>query len=83
MIVVLCDSYQDAMELFHSFLDFLMYEEGYNIRHVYYPSLCIETYLDLRYIFVDYRMEGIFREMTEDIIDSDEFFEDLDYTFQY
>ena len=79
MIVILCDSYNDARMAFLTFLDFIQ-ENGIIINEVYRHCLCVETDDDLRYIFVDYRMEDQFKKMNPDIIWIGTFFEEI---YQY
>lgn len=74
MIVVLCDSFENAKEAFEIFLDYL-YWECYPIKQKFETCYCVETDEDLRYIFIDYRMRNIFKSMTPDFLDVEEFFE--------
>lgn len=83
MIVVLCSSFYRAMEAFQEFLDFVEWFDSYLIRKVYAAEYCVETVEDLRYIFVDYRMEDLFIEMNADILDEEEFFQDMDKYYGY
>lgn len=78
MIVILCDSFEDARNCFAAFMDFLETFEALSISKVFEYSYCVETDDDLRYIFVDYRFKPLFREISLDYIDSDEFFEGID-----
>ncbi len=77
MIVIFCDDFQDAQDAYQIFTDFLaQYEPGIIIQEDPY-SLRVSTDEDLTYIFVDYRMAGVFQGVTEDMMDVEEFFEDL------
>ena len=76
MIAVLCPSFYDAISDFWYFLSLLQQCEPWNVKQVYDSEYCVETDDDLRFIFVDYRMAGVFRKMRADIIDSEEFFDD-------
>lgn len=77
MIVVLCDSFQDAQDAFDVFVQFLEEVEPFSILEVYENCLCVDTDDDLRYVFVDYHLANEFSKMTPDILDADEFFEGL------
>lgn len=83
MIVVLCDSFNDAKMAFYIFLDFLQESEPQEIRNIFVHSYCVETNYDLRYIFVDYRFKPIFEDMKPDFIGVDEFFEDMDAVYNW
>ena len=76
MIVILCDSFDDAKEAFEIFLEYLNWE-CYVIKQNFEACYCVETDDDLRYIFIDYRMRNIFKDMTPDFLDVEEFFENL------
>lgn len=86
MIVVLCNSFEEAQESFYIFLDFLETYEPSSISKVFKPAYCVETDDDLRYIFVDYRFRNLFHSFcTPDIIEKDEFFEGINefyFTFR-
>lgn len=77
MIVVLCDSDENARYDYKLFLRYLRNAEPGSIRKRYDACLCVETDSDLRYIFVDYRMGGVFRKMTLDLVDEYSFFDAL------
>lgn len=83
MIVILCSSFYRAVEAYQEFLDFIEWFDPYLIKKNYPHSYCIETVEDLRYIFVDYRMEDLFIKMKADIVDEDEFFQDMDILYGY
>lgn len=79
MIVVLCNSFKEAQDAFADFMDFLETYEPLAISKVFEYSYCVETDDDLRYIFVDYRFENMFKKFDRsDYVDKDEFFEGLD-----
>ncbi len=78
MIVVLCESFQDAQDAFDIFVQFLEEVEPFSILEVYENCLCVDTDDDLRYVFVDYHLEHEFDKLTLDILDADEFFEGLE-----
>lgn len=75
MIAILCPSFYDAIRDFWYFLSMLQQECVWCVKKVYESEYCVETDDDLRYIFVDYRMEDVFKKMNADIIDSETFFE--------
>lgn len=78
MIVILCDSFQDAQDSFDIFVQFLEEIEPFSIREVFEQCLCVDTDDDLRYVFIDYHLVNEFNKMTPDILDANEFFEDLE-----
>lgn len=77
MIVILCDSYQDAKDGYDIFMDYLEHHEPWEIKEVYNSCQCVETWDDLRYIFVYYRCADAFLKMKPDIMSLEEFFESL------
>lgn len=84
LIVVLCNSFDDAEESFAKFMDFLETYEHLSIFKVFEYSYCVETDDNIKYIFVDYRFENLFIAFENvDILYSDEFFDGIDeyYTF--
>lgn len=74
MITILCKSYELAKVAFSLFMNIL---EGGEVREdvtrVWPECLCVETDSDLKYLFTDYRMEGLFEKIGADIIDEEEF----------
>lgn len=78
MIVILCNSFEEAIHCFYIFLEFLEETSVWNsqIKRVFDAAYCIETDDDLKYVFVDYRFEKLFDKA--DCIDVDEFFEGID-----
>ena len=80
MIVILCDTFDDAIDSFDIFVSYLEEHDPWCIRKVYEPSYCVETNDDLRYIFVDFRMVKYFH-FTDDIYGVDEFFDRLNCGF--
>ena len=80
MIVILCDTFDDAIDSFDIFVSYLEEHDPWCIRKVYEPSYCVETDDDLRYIFVDFRMVKYFK-FTDDIYGVDEFFDRLNCGF--
>lgn len=84
MIVILCNSFDEAKDGFARFMDFLEAYEPLSISKVFEYSYCVETDDNLRYIFVDYRFKPLFhRFCRSDEIDMEEFFEGLvEYYFR-
>lgn len=77
MIVILCDSFQDAKAAFDLFLSFLQSSDPWTIRTIYASSYCVETDEDLRYIFIDRRMKPLFEGMRPDVLEEQEFFDEV------
>ena len=77
MIIILCDDFGEAQNAFNIFHEFLEKYEPTSIIRVDPYSLRVLTDDDLIYTFIDYRMVGIFKGITEDVMEEDEFFEDL------
>lgn len=78
MIVILCNSFEEAQDGYDMFVSFLEENEPWYIRTTYDASYCVETDDDLRYIFVDYRFEALFKTFDNpDVIEMDEFFEGI------
>lgn len=60
-------------------MDFLETYEPLSITKVFEYSYCVETYDDLRYIFVDYRFKPLFDSFDKpDEIEVEEFFDGID-----
>lgn len=79
MITILCSSYEVAKAAFRLFMNVLEHMEiKEDITNVWSECLCVETDCNLRYIFTDYRMEGVFEKIGADIIDENEFLQGLD-----
>ena len=79
MIVVSCNSFKQAQDAFSLFMDFLEKYEPLSINKVFEYSYSVETDDDLRYIFIDYRFENLFKSIDRpDIVDVEEFFEGID-----
>lgn len=79
MIVVLCDSFEQAQDAYDTFVSFLEYVDPWSIRKTYNCSYCVETDDDLRYIFIDYRMRKLFYKICNpDCVDVEEFFQGLE-----
>lgn len=75
---ILCNSFEGVRYAFSDFMDFLETFDPFLISKVYEYSYAIETVEDIRYIFIDYRFEPMFKRMKDTmLIGSDEFFEDF------
>lgn len=59
-IVIMCDSYYDAVRAFDIFVTFLKEREPECIEAINTASNSIKTTNDLNYIFIDYQYEGLF-----------------------
>lgn len=77
LVVICCRTYKTACEAFKLFLEFLNDNEPWSISKIFEHENCVETDDDLRYIFIDYRFEKVFENMKPDIIDVQEFFEEI------
>lgn len=75
MIVILCNSFYEAIDSFDIFMEFLNENTPWSIKRVFESSYCVETDDDLKYVFVDYRFESLFDKA--DCIDVDQFFEGI------
>lgn len=83
MMVILCNSFQDAQDAYDCFVSYLENNELNSIRQTYNSSYCVEIEDNMRYIFTDYRLERLFLKMDDiDIIMLDEFFDGL-YDYYY
>lgn len=86
MMVILCNSFDDAKDKFAIFMDYLETFESEIISNVFEYSYCVEIDDRMRYIFVDYRFENLFVNMENeniDILSSDEFFDSLYEYYEY
>lgn len=83
MIVILCESWKAACKAYSLFLNFLEDNEPWSIKTIYNHTNCVETDDDLRYIFVDYRMQNVFNDLRPDIIYAQDFFEGISYYYDY
>lgn len=77
MILILCKSYKNACKAFRLFIEFLEDNEPWSIRKLFLHENCVETDDDLRYMFIDYRFENILDKIKPDIIDVQDFFEEI------
>lgn len=82
MIVILCENDWEAHDKFDLFMQVLQDNEGDSITRVWPECCCVETDSDLKYMFVDYRMEPIFEARGCDIIDEDDFLYGLDEMYE-
>lgn len=82
MIAILCKDMWRAKQAFELFMQVLMDNEPYSITRVWSECNCVETDSDLKYIFIDYRMEPMFQKMKADIINEDEFLFGIEDVFE-
>ena len=79
MIVILCDSYQDAQDSYWLFLEYI--EQTMPIWAVVRAidaALIIDTDDDIRYMFASFRYRGIlFHDQNVEFVEKEIFFEDL------
>lgn len=80
MIIVLCNSFEEAVLSYEIFLEFLDENEPWHIKKIYDAAYCVETDDDLKYVFLDYRLGGLFSE--EDCVDVNSFFDGIN-SFYY
>lgn len=81
MIVILCDSFSDAIDSYYLFLGYLEENEmRWCPCRCFDDALMIDTDEDLRYLFIDYKYKNlIFKKNNKEIefIEKEVFFEDL------
>lgn len=63
MFVILCNSFEEARSNFEDFISYLEECEPDSIVHIYKHSFGVDTDCDIRYVFIDYRMRGLFRNL--------------------
>lgn len=78
MIIISCDSFEEAEIYFWYFHDILQLNVPYFIKNIFEHSLCIEMEDDLRYIFMYYRYISVLKIESPDVIDVEQFFEDIE-----
>ena len=83
MILILCNSYEDAEDAFNIFMDFLEDTNPWSILKVWEPCLCVETEDNLRYFFTDYRMKNELLPLNPDIQNVEEFFEGVNRVYAF
>lgn len=76
MIVILCDTWQEAIDGFDIFMQFLEEQIPWSIKRVWEACYCVETDDDLKYLFTHYKMSNVFD--TLDLVNYDKFVEGLD-----
>lgn len=78
MIVVLCDSFEEAVSAFKIFLDFLLNNEPWHRLKIFDYANMVETDDNLRYIFVSYEYSETFKNMKPDLVDLYDFLNGID-----
>lgn len=73
MFVILCNNFNDACDAFDIFCNYLDQVHPWEIRTADEYSNVIDTESGVRYIFIDYRYEKIFKKY--DIINVEDFFD--------
>lgn len=79
MIVILCDSFQDAEDSYYLFLDYVRLTcPPWSVVRAFDKALIIDTDDDIRYVFIDYRYcNYLFKDKIFDLVEKEVFFEDL------
>lgn len=83
IIVILCDSFQDAEDAYDMFMDFLEATEPWTITKEDQYGLMVDTDSDLRYIFTEAKYLFMFDTDNDEILSIDEFFEGLPYFYEF
>lgn len=84
MIVILCNSFQQAKEAFDLWVEYLEEISNYNqceIKEIIKSCLRITMDDDLTYIFIDYRVKEWYQKMKPDFVEVAEFMEGIDYGY--
>lgn len=82
MVVVLCDSFQDAEDAYDCYVSFLENYNPWMIAETRDACNCIMTTENIYYIFVDYRAQSYFDPYKNDIVDEGTFFDNLHEQYQ-
>lgn len=77
MVVILCDTWEEAQDAFDVFWTYVNDKEPWTIWRVYAPCLCLELDCNIRYLFTITKMVTFFEKFTLDIVDESSFFEAL------
>lgn len=77
MILILCNTFQEAQQDFELFKEYLYHSAIEDIRNIYDAALCIETDDDLMYLFIDHRYYNRLRKLRADTIDELKFMEEI------
>lgn len=77
LVVLLCDTYEEAEEAFDIFLNWAEDHEGWLIEHIYASSYGIAMMDGYSYIFIDARMVDMFVGKADTIEYVGEFFDEL------
>lgn len=86
-IVVLCDSYDESVDAYETFLRYVQLTEPGYITEYNKPSLSIRTDNFFTYIFIHYRLADIFSMIADVIMYKEDFFllegiEDGGFTYE-
>lgn len=74
MIVVLCETFEEAQLSYHVYLDYLSEVMPWVIKRIFGKCFCVETDDNLRYIFIHKGFSSVFEKLNPDFIDRDDFF---------
>lgn len=81
MVVILCDSFYDAVDAYDLFVEFLELYDPWLLVDANNACNSVLTTEDIYYIFVDYRVQQIpkwsFDPAKHDFVDEGTFFDDL------
>lgn len=81
-IVILCDTYRDAIDGYEYFLRYLEMTEPESIVRNIPQAQSIWTDSDLRYNFIVYYMQKFYINMKCDFVDEYEFFDDVNEWYE-
>lgn len=83
MIFILCPSYLDALDAFDVFVDYMEHNEPWELKTVHSYANMVITDDDLRYVFIYKGYAPIFDDGKADLIDMDQFFNDIIDLYYY
>lgn len=77
VIIVLCDSFEQASDSYFVFLDFMTHNAPWDLRYSDVYSNRIVTYDDLTFVFLHRGYLDYIDDGESDIIEVDDFFNDI------
>lgn len=83
MIFILCASSIEADDAFDCFVDYMEHNKVWELRSVYDVPRLVITDDDLRYMFIKRGYEPYIDDGTSDLIDADDFFNDIINEYYY
>lgn len=72
-VLVLCESHASALEAYHKWIKYLKVNEPNYISNIQEASMSVEISF-IRYVFCDYRLEGVMSGIADSIMYLDDFF---------